>query len=570
MKKTKLFATLLGVGLAVGTPWQVFAQEQAAPAPAVAEAPAPVPPQQVTDAGVEVVQEAQKLAPAPASKEFKDAKAVINAQLKARKWKTNWDREKKRIIVVESALFQVADPASDPNFMDLRDAAIKRAILQAKAKIIEFCNTKMDAMDMVHTPGTNLHAELHKDVMSIERTLVAQKEELASLLAKYNKAEADALRGTTFADRLDDLMAATIKKLDKEYNAKKHDEKYAARLVEAKRKFEVAKKRIVELEKKARALKGRVARTQDSAVKTFASMPLYGATAIMQTESWNGKNYQVAVAMVWSIALERAARAIVTGENYTLKPKANGQTVSEWLSTQNLATMVGPRQFLDKEGNRWFIGIAARSYDDNDLNEIQLEKAKDLAEQYAKQVTAYSVWGDVEAYKYAQQAVQTREHGKDVVNNVANSMEKKLTQTITDKTLRGLHEIKSEEVVHPISGKKILVSVYGVDPSSAKAALEIEKINYATKVMDERYQTVERGRRAANQAAVQRAKNRPEDFQKGYKEQTKAVVKEIQKREPQAKKGGISIKQEAPTFKKTPGRSTVGTFSGDANVSDDF
>lgn len=553
---------LLCSGFAAAMSWQVMAQSN----PAEDQ----IPPQQVSDGGVEVVQEAQQMPAPPASKKFKDAKAVLNAQLKAKKWKSGWDRTKKRYIVVESATFQVADPASDANFIVLRDAAIKRAILQAKAKIIEFCNTKMDAMDMVHTPGTDLNKALNKDLIAIESSLVAQKEELASLLAQYNKAEADALRGTTFADRLDDLMAAAIKKLDKEYKANARDEKYAAKLAEAKKNFEVAKKRIAELEKKAKAMKGSVARTQSSTVKTFASMPLYGASAIMQTESYNGKTYQVAVAMVWSTALERSARAIVTGEAYTLKPKADGKTISEWIESQNLATMVGPRQFVDKDGSRWFIGIAARPYDEDELNEIQMEKNKDLAEAFAKSVAVFSVWGDVESFKLARQEVKTLVNGKDATNNVAESMEKKLTQTIAGKTVRGLQEIANEEVEHPISGKTILVSVYAIDSTSAKDALEIEKINFATKVMDERHQTVERGRDAANRNAVRNAKNRPEDFKKGYNQQSQKLMQELQKREESKKNAGISIKQVAPTTRRQAPQSQTGTFSGDANVEDDF
>ena len=129
-----MFSTksLLCSGLALMTSWQVMAQTNSE----VTQ----IPPQQVSDGGVEVVQEAQQMPAPPASKKFKDAKAVLNAQLKSKKWKNGWDRKKKRFIVVESAMFETADPASNSDFIVLRDAAIKRAILQAKAKIIEFCN----------------------------------------------------------------------------------------------------------------------------------------------------------------------------------------------------------------------------------------------------------------------------------------------------------------------------------------------------------------------------------------------------------------------------------------------
>lgn len=580
----KLAATFVGIGAVLSASWAV-AQEQTAPeqqnqtaskqwakgaAEQQQEQPASqtqeMPPQQVTDGGVEAVREAQDMKIPPASKKFKNAKAVLTAKVKEKRWKNGWDSKKKRFITVESAEFDVADPASDRNFLVLRDAAIKRAILQAKAKIIEFCNTRMDAMDMVYTPGTPLNEEFDKDVKAIEATLVMQKEEVAKLLAKYNRAEADVLRGTTISDRLDDLIAAMIKKLDDTYKASARDEKAAKKLEEAKRNLEVAKKRIAELEKKAKALKGKLARRQTSGIKTFASMPLYGATGLMQTESWDGKRYQVAIVMCWSNALERSARAIASGEtNFKLKAKPNGKDIDGWLESQNLATMVGPRQFVDKDGTRWFIGIAARSYDD-DLNEIVRDKNKEAAEMAARSSMAFSVWGDVEAYRLAQQEVRTMTHGEDaVVNKVAENIEKKLSQSIQNKIVRGMQPIASEEVEHPISGRTIYVSVYAINPAAAEAAATIEALNVATKIMDNRHQTVERGRAAANKTQIEASKNRPEDFQKGYNKQTKRINRELNRRTPAQRKGTNMIQQPASKTSKKA-QSTSGTFSGDSDV----
>lgn len=557
MNQKNLMAVLLSLSMTAGITLPLSAAEQG-----------DVPEQIVTDGGVEVVEEVQKMPSIPVKKTAKNARqALINA-VKARKWKNGWDNKKKRFIVIEAAEVDTPDPARDSNFILLRDAAIKRAILQAKAKIIEFCNTKMDAMDMVHTPGTNLNKELGAEAAAIEASLVAEKNALANILVRYNKAEADELRGTTFSDRLDDLMAATIKKIDSTYNKDEKDQKLKARLEAAKKQLDDQKYKISQLEKKAKALKGSLKRSQSSMVSTMASMPLYGASAIMQTESYDGKRYQVAIAMVWSIALERSARAIVTGEPFKLLPKADGKTIEEWLELQNLATLVGPRQFIDKEGRRWFLGICAREYDD-DMDEVDREKNKDLAEQFARSVTAFSVMGDVEAYKAARQEIRTYKAGKEPSSTQAvESMEKKLSQTIAGKTIRGMQELAGEEVEHPISGKTIYVSVYAIDPTAAQAALAIEKVNYATKIQHERHETVERGRDAANKAAVERAKNRPEDFQKGYNSQTNALKKELRNRQAVPKKG--TQVQISPSTNKTPAKSTTGIFGGDVDVSDDF
>ena len=570
MEKKKLFATLLGVGLAIGTPWQGFAQEQAAPQQ-TAEQPAEVamPPQEVTDAGVEAVREAQEGAPAPVEK-FQEARAVLKKQAKNRKWKEGYDQKKKRIIVIESADFKTADPASDADFFRKREMAAKKAVLSAKVSIIQYINQDMSAIDLVNMPGTDVNKALGAERERLNAQLAQQKEVLVKMLEKVDKAEADVLRGTTFGDRLNDLMAAAIKKLDKEYDASARDKQAKANYEAAKAGFETAQRKYDELKEKAEAMQEKVRERQESAVESMAKMPLYGSSVIMQTESWNKNNgrYQVAVMLCWSYAMERSARAIVTGEEYKVKSSASAKSVQDWIEDQNPATMVGPRQYIDKNGNRWFLGITARPYDD-ELSSSERRKNKGATEMFAQQMAAYCVWADVESYKMAKQALESRGNAKVQRDVVAESYAEKLTQSFRNKKIRGMQRLFSEEMTHPITGNTIYVAVYGLNSSAAKSALAIEKLNYATKVMDNRYQTVERGRDAANRAAVKASENRAEDFQKGYKQQSKAINRELQRRKP-VKRGGTNIinnTQNQPVQKR---QSTSGTFGGDTDVSDDF
>ena len=570
MEKKKLFATLLGVGLAVGTPWQGFAQEQAAPQQ-TAEQPAEVamPPQEVTDAGVEAVREAQEGAPAPVEK-FQEARAVLKKQAKNRKWKEGYDQKKKRIIVIESADFKTADPASDASFFIKREMAAKKAVLSAKVSIIQYINQDMSAIDLVNMPGTDVNKALGAERERLNAQLAQQKEVLVKMLEKVDKAEADVLRGTTFGDRLNDLMAAAIKKLDKEYDASARDKQAKANYEAAKAGFETAQRKYDELKEKAEAMQEKVRERQESAVESMAKMPLYGSSVIMQTESWNKNNgrYQVAVMLCWSYAMERSARAIVTGEEYKVKSSASAKSVQDWIEDQNPATMVGPRQYIDKNGNRWFLGITARPYDD-ELSSSERRKNKVITEMFAQQMAAFCVWADVESYKMAKQALESRGNAKVQRDVVAESYSEKLTQSFRNKKIRGMQRLFSEEMTHPITGNTIYVAVYGLNSSAAKSALAIEKLNYATKVMDNRYQTVERGRDAANRAAVKASENRAEDFQKGYKQQSKAINRELQRRKP-VKRGGTNIinnTQNQPVQKR---QSTSGTFGGDTDVSDDF
>ena len=302
----------------------------------------------------------------------------------------------------------------------------------------------------------------------------------------------------------------------------------------------------------------------------------------MQTESWDKKTgkYQIAVLLCWSKVMERAARAIVTGEEYKVKNAAkvgdkqshlpDKEEVQDWLETQNLATMVGPRQYLDKYGNRWFLGVTARLYDD-ELSSSRRSDNKGIAEMFAQQMAAFCVWADVESYKMARQALESREYGNMEHNAVAESYAEKLTQMFRNKKVRGMQRLFCDEVVHPISQNKIYVTVYGISADASKTALEIEKINYATQVMDNRYQTVERGREAANKAAVANSKNRTEDFDKGYKQQSGAIQKEFQVRQTKKNvKRGTAIINKTPDQPVQRRKSTSGTFGGDVDVSNDF
>ena len=557
MKQKTLIAILLGLGISAGS--IALAQEE-------------IPAQTVSDAGVEAVREAQEVA-VPAPKKNITPSKLLKTIADEKGWNTSgWDPEKKRFITIVSDDVD-ADPATDEDFFLKREAAARRAYLKAKAKIIEFVSQKMSASDSLFIPGTDLNAAFNKEIKEIEASMAEEKEKLAKILDRYNRAEAAELRGTTFSDRMNDLLVAVIKKIDDTYDKDANDAKLKSQLNEAKKNLEEQKAKFEKIKKQAEAMKGSLKREQTSEVVTMASMPLYGASVLMQTEGLD-KKYQVAMIVVWSPVLERAARAIVTGEDFKVTPKANGCSINEWINKQKLSSMIGPRTFLDKNGRRWFVGISADEYND-DMDSVDRDRAEMFAEQFAKSAVAFSVMGDVESYKAAKLMANTyRDASGGSMEKAGKSMEVRISQTIQDKTIRGLQPIASDTVDHPISNREMYVSVYAISPDSALDALEAEKENYVTKVQQERYQTVEKGRQAANQAAVEAAKNRQDDFQKGASEQGKALSQELQKRESEKNKNsGIEIKIDnsgSSTKQTKPAESTRGVFSGDTDVSDDF
>ena len=549
----KMFVSLLGISLTLGLQWQVWAQEKEVVLPL-----AEIPPQVISDGGVEAVRDAQEMATAPNGK-MKEALAVLKAQAKSKGWKQGWDDKKKRIIVFEMADFETADPATDKSLFIKREMAVKKAILSAKVTIIQTINQDMSAMDLVNMPGADINKALGAEGERLNADLIQVKEDIAKLLEKIDNAAAAELRRTTFGDHLNDIMVAAIKKLDKDYTVNGKNAKTRADYITTKSKFEVVLKKYEELKKNAETMQENILERQESVIESMAKMPLYGSSVIMQSESWNKqtRKYQVAVMLCWSYALERSARAIVTGEEFRIKPSVNAESVEDWLGKQNLVTMVGPRQYIDDKGNRWFLGITARPCDD-ELTSSERRKNRGLADMFAQQMAAFCVWADVESYKMAKQALESRGDKTMQRDIVAEHYAEKLTQSFENKKIRGMRKLFGEEMVHPITGTTNYVAVYGLHPNDVKTALEIEKENYVTKVMDNRYLTVEDGRDAANRNAVEASQGRLQDFQEGYEQQKKKVTNELQKRQ-----------QSAPPAKKAT--STPGTYIDNTEyISDDF
>lgn len=301
---------------------------------------------------------------------------------------------------------------------------------------------------------------------------------------------------------------------------------------------------------------------QMSSVEIMAEMPIFGATCVRQSESWNRGKYQVAIALVWSPALESSARAIITGNKVVCKPKENGKSMEDWLESVNPAFMSGPLQFVDADGTRWFLGISARAYDEN-LDAVTMKTNRRNADLSAKQMMTFSLWGDVKAKEIMKQKLETYKSNGKTTTEVAEMLESEVSQVVEGLVLRGMQPLFTEEVDHPVTGGRIYVSIYGINQNAAEDMLKVEAVNFATRAELERAKTVERGRAAANKAHVENAKNDPNDFNKGYNAQNGAIQQEVQSR-----KGKQQLQQKEAAQKRDK-QSQAGVFNSGADADDD-
>ena len=525
--------------------------------------------QEVSDSGVQAVQEAQE-SKAPEVPKKTSALALLKQICKQRKWREGWDEDKGRAFIIQPGEFKCKDPAQDEDFFAKREKAAKKAILSAKADFIKMINQDMSAADCLEIPGTDVEKKLHPELVALNDEIASVAKQIAGATKEadavlYN--EALRLAATGAAECLDTIL----RRLEGDGKMAAGVANVADKLEAAKNKLKTLKQKHAELVAKAEAFKETIVEKQVSTVESMAKMPLCGATVIMQTESWDKTSglYQVAILLCWSKELERSARAVLTGEDLRVKPSAKSMDIHDWLDTQDLATIMGQRQYVDNKGNRWYIGISARPYSD-DMGATQRRKNKTKAEASAEQMAVFSLFADVESYKMAQTAVETREIDGIEEQKAAETSAEKLSQAFNNRKVRGLGPIVREEgITHPITGKQMFVAIYGINSSKAKAALEVEMVNVATAIQANRYQTVERGRDAANAAAIEASKNRKEDFDKGYNEQTEKTNQELNKREGQ-QKAFRQMQGNTPDATKGPAQSKGGVFGGDVDVEDNF
>lgn len=409
---------------------------------------------------------------------YVSAEDQIYTEMMRKGWNEGWDDNKKRLFVVHSEMFDSEDPSYDDSFIVKRSQFAMLSTMSAKAKMVEFMRMQMSAVDQLTAPGTDVHAQLNAQYIKLERKIDAQQRVLEKMLREVNAAEADKLKGATWKDRSNSYIDALIKEIDASYDAANIEAKKADKFAKVQKRYQDAKVELGSIKEQAAAIKGSVTLESSSMVDTFAKAPILGATILLQSESWNAdeEKYEVATLMVWSPKLERAATAIITGEQFTLKPK-KAMTVQQWLRSQEAATLVGPRQYVDQNGSRWFIGAYAMPVEGSSS---LIRKNKGIADVFAQKEAAMALYADLETHKQANIAMQTRSgdlKGKDHTA-IATSFAETTRQSLEKRQVNGASKLLSKTIIHPISQQKVYVVAYGVSASSAADALRMEASSF--------------------------------------------------------------------------------------------
>ena len=481
--------------------------------------------------------------------------------------------ERKSIIAQGTSYATVRDPANDDTFMALRTAKATEAYLMAKIAIIQAISTDFSAFDRAATVAKYGESNVEKVFAKKQAAFEAKRAEFEKKMAQLDAAEAEALEGVTLNDRFGAILDGIAKKLNDGYDPEKISADKKATYEALKAECEVLKAEFEALQEDAENVPALPKNEVESGVTLLAKMPLVGASVLTQSESWDEstKQYSVSMAIVWSPKLQESAVKIAAG-NYEAGKDLGVLTRKEWIDMQDLAAMVGPRRFVDKNGHPYFVGVAAA---DLTCQNSDIKGRKMMADNEARKSVAFSLAGDLKAYEEYKMNLKEYQSKSDDLRSIVQDLVSHMSQKV-DLRLKGCLSMRNRTLTHPISGRKTYVTVFYVDPMLAKDAAEILKSNYAAaKVITESVHD-QRGIQSGMEKRLKAARDSKVEFNRGeakgmkdLEDEANAVKQRVLPKPAPAKAVSAGAAGSGET-KRVPGKSTGGSYSGDAAIDTNF
>ena len=234
-----------------------------------------------------------------------------------------------------------------------------------------------------------------------------------------------------------------------------------------------------------------------------------GATVVCQEESLIDGVYKIAVSMVWSEALQKSAVATMCGTPGFKESKKGKKSLGEWVEYQeNPYLLIGPRQYLDKDGVRHFLGISAFPIGKNSVLVMQNKRKAELD---AILTAALSCLSDVTTSEAMDNLMTQYSNPKDLdavptaeVESKLNSM---VSQKIQGQAINGVGMVFQKEIEHPLfPGGRLYVYCAELNADGVAKARELAKQAYLKRAKvayeNERYKAI----KAKYMAQIEQAK----------------------------------------------------------------
>ena len=534
-----------------------------------------------TDQGQQIAVTAQENAAGATADKFVDAETQVKATLKKLGLHDGYIEEKKAILAIGTAYYTTKDPLNDKKFVFMRGRKALEAYLDAKRSIIESIMTQFSAMDtasVVSDEGDDSAFALYQQKQDAFRAKRAEFS--AKFKAEFEKdapAEVVAFESAPIDENFANVLSALSVWME-HWSAKDGlPEEKKAKITEVlaglKADLSALTADYKALDAEAKKIRETPVAGTESSVTMLSKMPLLGSSVVTQSESWDktkGK-YQISMAVVWSRKMQEQAKAAATGDPIPSEKKGK-YDFNEWIEKQDLSCMIGPRRFVDKDGNTVYVGIAARDFQVADAKKRGVKRS---ATTDAASSVMFSLVGDVMSYTEAKSASKefvNPENEEDVRYATSEKLADTITQKISKLNISGITPGGSGEFVHPLAGRNMYVEVRHLEPELAKDGLEILKKLYADAAIVRNVSKYRGGVHAGAEKALNDVRNSQKEFNRGKADGEKAVKDEVEKDlgNRAAKRIKAAVQGAQGSGAKAKRNANGGVVTGDNDIDTDF
>lgn len=211
---------------------------------------------------------------------------------------------------------------------------------------------------------------------------------------------------------------------------------------------------------------GQMSMNEDSGFYALlAKMMVRDALVLDSVEHWNPqtKKYQVAVAVSWSAKQKIVEKALAANDPKTWNRKETSCQWEEWARRIDLASVVGSRKFFDSNGSLRYVGIGCVDVDGLDITSPWMRRAQDVALVKARANLSLALYAETVS---EETLIQLQRELYDSGTHSSTSFESyvgKITRH-SDKRTAFAPEVYATFVTHPITKRKMFVSVCGYEP----------------------------------------------------------------------------------------------------------
>jgi hypothetical protein len=409
------------------------------------------------------------------------------------------------------------------SFQVKRRLLVSEASLNAKKDFIEFIRTDMSAEDIIVQPETPFDTKFDNLVTETQEKVEEAYYTYIDALAKVDEASAAKLEDVSYEILAKEGIMAAIKKVNPDLDMAAVEAKIAKKNAQLAEELKSARTSLVEtqtnldsVKAELKKIKGSLLKENTSVVETLSQMNVVGLFPIANFESWDGEQYSTTIICIWSTKEEKRARAMMSGEKIDFEPTE--VSIVDFLENQDWSSAQGMRKIVDNRGNFWLLSISSAIV--KGASGSQMNKTKGLAQLNAKKQLAYALFSDAKSKEKAMEKMQeiAGKGGEgDVETQTATSFSKELRQSVENLQIQGMSEKWSKQLIHPISGQKIYVSVVGISHKSvAKAKLmEISQARATRAVI--RANQKSKGVKAGIEKAIDEQKKDKSAYNEGVK-----------------------------------------------------